>query len=121
MGADPIAIGTALQAVRLHNIGWFSVRKEQKRHGHQKLIEGADFYGRKVTVVDDVSTSGESTIQAIKVCREAGMDIAQILILIDREQGGLERIKEVAGPSVVPVEALFTLTQIRETCQRCLR
>ena len=109
MGADPIAISTALVSGRLR---WFSVRKEPKKHGTKKTIEGDVRKGAAVVVVDDVVTSGGSTIEAIQKCRAAQLDVVQVVVLVDREEGdGMRRVRAEAGHGV-PVMALFTKSEV---------
>lgn len=114
MGADSLALSTSLaSAGSEREIRWFTVRKEPKAHGQKKLIEGALEAGERITVVDDVVTSGKSTIQAIHACREAELVIAQVLVLVDRQQlNGLQNIRDVVGAGV-PVEPIFTKTEIK--------
>ena len=101
MGADPLAIALSLcshDAYEHSNYGapsrvkWFSVRKEPKGHGTTRLIEGSVKPGDRVAVLDDVATSGASTIRAIKACREFGLTVVQAIVLIDR--GGLDNIRD---------------------------
>ena len=105
MGADPFAlsIGIAAQHDEPENtLQTFSVRKEAKKHGRHKLIEGNFAPGDLVVVVDDVSTTGGSTIQAIEAVEAAGGAIAFVLVLVDREEGGRANIEQ-RGYSVVPI------------------
>ncbi|HXX68732.1 MAG TPA: orotate phosphoribosyltransferase [Polyangiaceae bacterium] len=113
MGADPIAIATAHEAAGARPLRWFSVRKEPKPHGLRRIIEGDIPDGAQVTVVDDVVTTGGSTIQAIDKCRSEGLRVIQVLVLVDREEeGGLDRIRASAGPDVA-VRAIFTKSEVR--------
>jgi orotate phosphoribosyltransferase len=117
MGADPIALATAQVSAGGRGLRWFSVRKEPKKHGRRKLIEG-DVPAGAVVVVDDVVTTGGSTIDAIKKARADGLDIVQVLVLVDREEeGGLDRIRAEAGASV-PVAAIFKKSEIRAEWER---
>jgi len=116
MGADPLAIAVSLishDAYKHSNYGpnsgvkWFSVRKEPKGHGTTRLIEGSVKPGDRVAVLDDVATSGASTIRAIRACREFGLTVVQAIVLIDR--GGLDLIR-LEG---VKVDAVCQLSEIR--------
>lgn len=109
MGADPIAHAVAHHCgLHRRSVNAFSVRKEPKKHGMRKWIEGGVETGSNVVVVDDVVTTGGSTIDAIRKCREEGLRVAGVLVLVDRqEEGGLEAIRREAGPRV-PVQAIFT-------------
>jgi orotate phosphoribosyltransferase len=115
MGADPIAHAVASYATRHgHPLNAFSVRKEAKRHGLGKWVEGCAPRGTAVVVVDDVVTTGGSTIDAIRKCREEGLRVVAVVALVDREEeNGRENIVEAAGPGV-PVTAVYTLREIRE-------
>lgn len=115
MGADPIAIATSAASAegKKGPLRWFSVRKDAKEHGKKKLIEGDVKAGTKVVVVDDVVTTGGSTVQAIQKCRDSQLKVVQVLVLVDREQDeGIAKIREAAGPDV-PVKAMFTKTEVR--------
>lgn len=124
MGADPIAINAARSgSTSGRPLRWFCVRKAAKEHGLKKTIEGAVRRGESVAVVDDVVTKGGSTIEAIQKCREYGLSVVQVLVLVDREQGGLEAIKKEAGEGV-DVRAIFTKAEVRsewEARRRTLR
>jgi orotate phosphoribosyltransferase len=118
MGADPVAIATSAASAGLRPIRWFSVRKDAKAHGKKKLIEGDVTPGNGVVIVDDVVTTGGSTILAIQSCREYGLQIVQVIVLVDREQdGGLQKVKDVAGEDV-QVTAIFTKREVRAAWQQ---
>jgi len=108
-GADYVA-----SAIAYHSLSdgpalnMFSVRKERKAHGTGKWIEGCA--ESPVAVVDDVATSGGSVIRAIERCREDGLDIVHVAVLVDREEGGIEAIRK-AAPNVA-VSAIFTKTEL---------
>ncbi|MDE3104532.1 MAG: orotate phosphoribosyltransferase [Acidobacteriota bacterium] len=89
----------------------FLVRKAEKAHGTGRRIEGFLQPGAHVVIVDDVCTTGGSTITAIEATREAGMVVAGVLCLVDREQGGRANI-EAAVPGV-PFLAAFTAGDVR--------
>src|SRR5205823_8025411 len=82
----------------------FSVRKAPKAHGQTKLIEGNFKKGDTVVVVDDVVTRGESTIAAISAIEKEGGTVAFVAVLVDRQEGGREKIEALGHPVV----ALFT-------------
>ena len=90
----------------------FLVRKAEKAHGTGRLVEGFLQKDAPVVIVDDVCTTGGSTIQAIDSARLAGMNVIGILCLVDREQGGRAKI-EAAAPNV-PFLAVFTATDVRK-------
>lgn len=114
LGADPvsyaIAYASALdaQATGGSPLRAFTVRKEPKGHGTGKLIEGPFEPVDRVAVVEDVITTGGSALKAIDAIRAAGATIVGVIALVDREEGGRERIEQ-AG---YPVIALTTATEI---------
>jgi orotate phosphoribosyltransferase len=89
----------------------FLVRKAEKTHGTGRKIEGFLKPGAQVVIVDDVCTTGGSTITAIETTREAGMTVAAVLCLVDREQGGRANIE--AAIHGVPFISVFTATEVR--------
>ena len=98
MGADPIACAVAYYSETQGDpIVAFSVRKEAKAHGMQRLVEGAVKDGARVAIVEDVVTSGTSTLEAIERCRKEGFQIERVVALVDREEGGMERIAAEVG------------------------
>ena len=88
----------------------FSVRKERKDHGTGQWIEGCAETGTKVAIVDDVITSGGSVIKAIDRCEKEGLEIVHVVVLVDREEGGLDNIRgRLPG---VPVSAVFLKSEL---------
>ncbi|MDQ3622137.1 MAG: orotate phosphoribosyltransferase, partial [Verrucomicrobiota bacterium] len=111
MGADPLALSIGIAAQRdepQNTLQTFSVRKEAKKHGRHKLIEGNFSPGDLVVVVDDVCTTGGSTVQAIEAIEAARGAIAFALVLVDREEGGRANIEQRGYP-VVPI---FTRSEV---------
>ena len=104
MGADPIAIATAFTSfLRDNPIEAFSVRKEPKEHGMRLQIEGNVEAGDSVIIVDDVLTTGKSTIQAIDIAKEHGLNVLCAIIIVDRcEENGRQNI-ESKGIKVYPI------------------
>jgi orotate phosphoribosyltransferase len=96
----------------------FLVRKAEKAHGTGRRVEGFLHPGAQVVIVDDVCTTGGSTITAIEATREAGMVVAGVLCLVDREQGGrlnIERaLAEVPADEDIPFLSIFTATEVRK-------
>ena len=82
------------------------VRSEAKDHGTRAMIEGPAIKGNKVVLLEDVITTGGSSLKAIKLLREGGFDVQLVVCLIDREAGGPEMLLADAG---VKVESLFRL------------
>jgi orotate phosphoribosyltransferase len=105
MGADPVALSIGI-ASRIddsqNTLQVFTVRKAAKEHGRQKRIEGNFAKGNSVVVVDDVITTGGSTLQAIDAIEEAGGRVAFVLVLMDRQEGGREAIEQ-RGHAVVSI------------------
>jgi orotate phosphoribosyltransferase len=89
----------------------FLVRKAEKTHGTGRRIEGFLKPGAQVVIVDDVCTTGGSTITAIEAAREAGMHVAAVLCLVDREQGGRANIEAAAAGA--PFLSVFTANDVR--------
>jgi orotate phosphoribosyltransferase len=103
MGADPIALATGMESFRKNPaapLQPFVVRKAPKSHGQTKLIEGNFKAGDRVIVIDDVVTKGDSTIAAIEAVKREGGSVAFAAVLVDRMQGGKEKI-EALGYSVI--------------------
>ena len=114
MGADPIVVSVALLTAQLvqtraparskkHDITdflmhGFLVRKQEKAHGTGQRIEGFREKGARVVIVDDVCTTGSSTIQAIGAAREFGFQITGVACLVEREEaGGRPAVEKAAG------------------------
>jgi len=94
-GADPVAVATAfVSELKAIPVNAFSIRKTQKDHGIVKWIEGDMNPGQRVVIIDDVVTTGGSTIQAIERARSQGLEVVKAVILVDRQEGGLENIRE---------------------------
>jgi len=95
LGADPIAYAIAYHsALQGMPIRAFSVRKEPKDHGAQKWVEGFEQPGARVAIVEDVITTGASTLRAIEGALNAGFQIQAVLALVDRQEGGREELQK---------------------------
>jgi orotate phosphoribosyltransferase len=104
-GADPMAIATAfVSELKATPMNAFSIRKTQKDHGIVRWIEGDMNPGQRVVIIDDVVTTGGSTIQAIERARSEGLEVVKAVILVDRQEGGLENLRE----HVTDVTAIIT-------------
>jgi orotate phosphoribosyltransferase len=110
LGADPIAFAIARESLDIgHPINAFVVRKEPKKHGTQKFVEGLEATeGKTVVILDDVCTRGDSTAQAIVKAQDAGMRVLGAICLVDRQQGATELL---AGKGIV-LEHVFTLAEL---------
>ncbi len=113
MGADPIVVATSvISAQQGKPINGFLVRKAEKGHGTAQRIEGFREKGARVVVVDDVCTTGASTVQAIEAAREHGFEVVGVLCLVEREEaGGRVNVEKAAAPA--PFVALFTANDVR--------
>jgi len=112
LGADPIAFAIARESVDSgRRVNAFVVRKEAKKHGMQRFIEGLeDTQGLKVVILDDVCTTGGSTAQAIERAAEAGMVILGAICLVDREMGAGDLLRKQFA---CDLERIFTLSELR--------
>ncbi len=109
LGADPIAAATAVVShLQGTPVAAFLVRKEAKAHGTGQRIEGAPPAGSAVVIVEDVITTGGSSLVAVEACKEAGLPVAGLVAIVDRQEGGRENL-EGAG---LAVEALFTAKEL---------
>ncbi len=107
MGADPVAC-SALAAGA--DVKAFFVRKERKEHGLQRWIEGPPLHpDERCLIVEDVVTTGGSTLQAIERVREEGFEIVGVVSVLDRLAGGGEAIEAAAG---APYVALTTIDDL---------
>ena len=112
LGADPLVSGVAVcSALDMRLVNALIVRKEPKGHGTGAWIEGPLLpKGTKVTVLEDVVTTGGSSIKAVEKLRDAGYVVDRIVTIVDRKEGGEDAIKE-AG---LELRSLFT---IEDLCQ----
>jgi orotate phosphoribosyltransferase len=109
LGADPIANALAVISFQKGKpVKSFIVRKDVKDHGTKSAIEGNVTAGERVVIIDDVITTGGSTITAIEQARKAGLIVDRVITLIDREEGGRENILQHADC----VQSVFTRTEI---------
>jgi orotate phosphoribosyltransferase len=107
MGADAPACAALAGGA---DVKAFFVRKEVKQHGLQRRVEGPLLDAEdRCLIVEDVVTTGGSTLQAIEAVREAGHEIVGVVAVLDRLAGGAERIREAAG---APYEALATIDDV---------
>ncbi|CAB0665630.1 orotate phosphoribosyltransferase [Corynebacterium diphtheriae] len=90
LGADPVA--TSVMHTDGREIHAFVVRKEAKKHGMQRRIEGPDVVGKKVLVVEDTTTTGNSPLTAVKALREAGAEVVGVATVVDRATGAADVI-----------------------------
>ena len=91
LGAVPLVVALSLET----NIPYVIIRKEKREHGTSKQIEGVEVKGKKVLVIEDVTTSGGSVIKTIKIIRENQGLVDEVLVVVDRESGAEEKLKEL--------------------------
>lgn len=111
LGADAIALSIAREGLeRDMEIDFFVVRKEAKKHGMKRFLEGMEEpAGTPVIVVDDVCSTGGSTITAIERARDEGMEVLGAVCLVDREMGAEENIRNRFG---CPFDRIFRLSEL---------
>jgi orotate phosphoribosyltransferase len=109
MGADPIVVAVSVVTGELHG---FLVRKAEKQHGTGQRIEGFREKGARVVIVDDVCTTGASTVQAIEAAREFGFQVVGAMCLVEREEAkGRPNVEKAAAPA--PFISIFTARDVR--------
>jgi orotate phosphoribosyltransferase len=110
MGADPIVVAVSVTSGELSG---FLVRKNEKQHGTAQRIEGFRRKGAKVIIVDDVCTTGSSTVQAIEAAREFGFEVIGVMCLVEREEaGGRPSVEKAASPA--PFVTIFKAADVRK-------
>jgi orotate phosphoribosyltransferase len=109
LGADPVATAIAYTShIKGDCLEAFVVRKEPKKHGTMLWIEGNVKKGDKVLIVEDVITTGSSTMKAIKRAQQCGLTVKGVVVLIDRQEGAKEALEKMG----IPVKALLTKEEI---------
>lgn len=120
MGADPIVVAVSIVSAQQKDepetvasaIEGFLVRKAEKAHGTGQRIEGFREKGTRVVIVDDVCTTGSSTIQAIEAAREFGFEVVGVMCLVERtEAKGRAAVEQAAAPA--PFVSVFTDQDVR--------
>ncbi|EFV13747.1 orotate phosphoribosyltransferase [Segniliparus rugosus] len=106
LGADPVA--TSMLHASGRPLDAFVVRKEQKSHGMRRRVEGPSVEGRRVLVVEDTTTTGNSPLTAIRALREAGAEVVGVATVVDRATGA-DKVIEAEG---VPYRALLGLADV---------
>jgi len=110
MGADPIVVAVSVVG---GDLSGFLVRKAEKQHGTGQRIEGFREKGARVVIVDDVCTTGASTVQAIEAAREFGFEVVGVMCLVEREEaGGRPNVEKAATPA--PFISIFTANDVRK-------
>jgi orotate phosphoribosyltransferase len=104
MGADPVACAALAGGA---DVKAFFVRRERKEHGLQRWVEGPELLpGERCLVVEDVVTTGGSTVAAIERIREEGLEVVGVVSVLDRLAGGAEAIERAAGAPYVPLTTI---------------
>ncbi len=115
LGADPIACAVAYTSyLKEKPVEAFIVRKAPKGHGTMQLIEGNVKKGDRVVIIDDVITTGKSTVEAIKKAKEEGLEIVKVIILIDRQEGGREAVESLG----YKLESIITRDEVMQYYKR---
>lgn len=110
MGADPIVVAVSVVSGELNG---FLVRKAEKQHGTGQRIEGFREKAARVVIVDDVCTTGGSTVLAIEAAREFGFEIVGVMCLVEREEAkGRPNVEKAAAPA--PFVSIFTANDVRK-------
>ena len=107
LGAVPLATAVSLEA----NLPLLIIRKGERKHGTGKRIEGRDPKGLRVFVVEDVTTSGKSTLEAVEVLRAAGATVAYACVVVDRESGAIKALADAK----VHLDALANVSTLLDT------
>jgi orotate phosphoribosyltransferase len=110
MGADPLVVAVVVTSGEIHG---FLIRKAEKQHGTGQRIEGFREKGARVVIVDDVCTTGSSTVQAIEIAREFGFEVAGAMCLVEREEAkGRPNVEKAAAPA--PFVSIFSAADVRK-------
>jgi orotate phosphoribosyltransferase len=110
MGADPIVVAVAVTSGTVHG---FLVRKAEKQHGTGQRIEGFREKGAQVVIVDDVCTTGSSTVQAIEAAHEYGFEVIGVMCLVERQDAhGRPSVEKAAAPA--NFISIFTANEVRK-------
>ena len=98
LGAVPLVTALSLQT----NIPFVIIRKEKREHGTSKRIEGLDVKGKKVLIIEDVTTSGGSVVKTIQILRENQALVDEVVVVVDRESGAEEKLHN-ANVNFIPL------------------
>ena len=91
LGAVPLIVALSLET----NIPYLIIRKEKREHGTSKQIEGEDARGKRVLVIEDVTTSGGTVVKSIQILRENKAIVDEVIVVVDRETGAEEKIRNL--------------------------
>jgi orotate phosphoribosyltransferase len=104
LGAVPLAVAVALET----NRPFVMVRKEPKDHGTKELIEGDVSPGETFIIVEDVATTGGSTLKVVSALREVGANVSRAVVVVDRQEGAREMLTEHG----IELISLFTVKDL---------
>lgn len=107
LGAVPIASAVSLET----NLPFLMVRKKKKDHGTAGRIEGEFEKGDKVTVVEDVTTTGGSAVETVEALRKAGAEVEKVLVVVDRKEGAGKRLKDINADLIPLITADELVTE----------
>jgi orotate phosphoribosyltransferase len=115
----PFVAATAVALSQNHGVSvpWGFNRKEAKDHGEGGVLVGASVAGKKVWIIDDVITAGTAIREVVTILKNAGAQIAGVLVALDRQekgQGDLSAIQEVQQELEIPVHALITMKDLMD-------
>jgi orotate phosphoribosyltransferase len=108
LGAIPLVVALSLKT----NIPFAIVRKEKREHGTGKQVEGVEINGKRVLIIEDVTTSGGSVVKTIQIIRENKGIVDEVIAIVDRESGAEEKLKNI-DISFIP---LISVSDILKTC-----
>ncbi len=112
LGADPLAVAIILEAAKhKQKLAAFIIRKAEKDHGISRPMEGTQRFpkGAKVLVLEDVTTTGGSALQAIRILQNGGFQVEGLLTVVDREEGA----RNLFDKEKIPFHSLCTLEEVR--------
>lgn len=98
LGAVPLIVALSLETKKPYVI----IRKTKRHHGTSKQIEGDDVKNKKVLIIEDVTTSGGSVVEAIKILKDQGAILNKVIVVVDRESGARKKIENL-GLNLIPI------------------
>lgn len=112
LGAVPLV---AIASIKVRN-PYLIVRKEQKDYGTAKQIEGHYSDGEEVVVIEDVTTTGQSALNAVSVLRQAGLEVNRVVVVVDRQEGAEDQLNKhnVELEPLLTADALLKFGKINE-------
>ena len=108
LGAVPLSFALSLET----NIPYVIIRKEKREHGTSKQIEGGEVNNKKVLVIEDVTTSGESVVKTVQVLRANNAIVDEVLVVVDRESGAEEKLLNI-DVSLIPLLSVSEILKNR--------